>query len=1093
MRTRRFLLLLAVLGLLAAQPALATSYVMVDDPDLVAQAGAVVDARIVSVEPAVVAGRPATDYTVEIERLLAGSAPGTTLIVRVPGGVRPDGIGFLVYGAPRFAPGERTLLFLSPRSDGAFGILHLGLGAFHRVDAPGSPPLAIRDLSGAAEVVLPGRKSDPRAHQARDFDAFSSWLADRGAGIEREADYFVASPQRGASALFDKFTLFEVAGLNLRWFDFDDGGSVGWHAYSGGQPGLPGGGFGEFQQALRAWTNEPSTPIRLDYRGQSGATGGLTTYDNQNVLLQGDPNDEIDGFFACSRGGVLAIGGPWYNTSDRRSFQGRQYVPIVNADIVMNNGVDCIGELSSCFGLEIGEIYGHELGHSLGAAHSCGDSSSPPCTSDPVLNDALMRASAHGDCRGPRLNSDDVRAMRTLYGTGGGGGGRPRGPAAPTGLSGNLQAGYVHLSWTDASSDETGFRVYRAADGAPLAKIADLKAGVTVFFDDEIAPATQYDYRVSAFNAQGESGRSNAVEITVPPVTPIEVGLALAPNAEVEVGESVEFLASFTGPAELAEWSFGDSEVGFNDTPCAPETFCRSHVFATPGPRTVEVTLTGPFGEIAHETMQVQVVDAPFETLSDDSFLQWTIFGRRGDTGTFESNVWLFNAGGLPARVELTYLPRGLEPPSAPYTLTIDPGETLFLPSILEKVFGVSAGQGSVALHVEQRGTEGDPGPRVFAVSRSFVELDNRAEGSFGLFVPGQDEGAWTSDPKVVTGILEGDGYISTLLGVNVDDRGGRVEIDLFDKDGDPVGDTAVFALGAGVMRFQQIMRLFPEAVDHEGPFTAHFRSNGIDFLASSTLLETGSEDQIFLPAREPATSEELIVPRVVRSPGQFGVFLTTSLAVLGQATVPVDVTFQLLLRGQNNASPLEATVTVPPGGLVYLEDVIDELFGLETATGALRVVWDGGPEMAPRVVAITSSETSEGNRFGMAIESLTPAQAVTDEGFVFGTEQSSLFRSQYGAVNLRSGRTVLRLTLRDGNGSQIGQTDVPLGARQHLELNLATLFGPVAAAGQNWSVLTEVRSGGPVLTYVANINTSGDVFFVPGQPRIASLEEPGE
>ena len=105
-----------------------------------------------------------------------------------------------------------------------------------------------------------------------------------------------------------------------------------------------------------------------------------------------------------------------------------------------------------------------------------------------------------------------------------------------------------------------------------------------------------------------------------------------------------------------------------------------------------------------------------------------------------------------------------------------------------------------------------------------------------------------------------------------------------------------------------------------------------------------GSEDQIFLPGREPAEADELIVPRVVRSPGQFGVFLTTACRCSTTPPVPTELTFQLLERGQNNADPLEAIRTVPAGGVLFLEDVIDELFALDTATGALRVLWSERP-----------------------------------------------------------------------------------------------------------------------------------------------------
>lgn len=1089
MRSRRPLLFpllaLALLALVAGlPPASATTYVMVDDPELADQAGVVVDAQIVSVEPAPATGRPATDYTVEVETLVAGSAPGTTLIVRVPGGARPDGLELRLHGVPRFTVGERALLFLVPRKDGTFGILHLGLGAFHRMAVPGRPPLAVRDLSEAEEVVRPGSEPSPERHGPRDYDAFAGWLADHAAGIERPADYFLDGQAAAMPGISERFTLVSQDGLNRRWFEFDSGGSVPWFAHSAGQPGVAGGGFSEFQQALRAWNNEPRTPVNLSFRGQTGASDGFEHFDGINTLLQGDPNDEIAGTFRCGSGGTLAIGGSWAAPSQRGTFRGEEYHRILGGDIIMNDGIECQSSFHSCFPAFLAHVYTHELGHTLGLGHSCGDSRSPSCQGNPQLAEATMRATAQPDCRGASIFADDIAGLRRLYAPPGGGG--PRGPNAPSGLEGDLLQGFVELRWEDRSEDEVGFRIYRSADGAPFALLAAVEPDVTVFFDDSIAPATSYRYRVAAFNDRGESRRSDLIDVTVPPVTPVTVGLSLAPNQEIRVGEPVELLARLTGPAEIAEWDFEPGAVGFNDTPCAPETFCRSHVFTTPGPHTVEVTLTGDFGQVAHDTLEVEVADAPFETVASDSFFQSVIFGQRGNTGTFESNVWLHNAGAREALVELSYLPRGLETPPPSRTLTLDPAESIFLPNVLEKVFGVSAGQGSLALRARQGGSAESEGPEVFAISRSFVELPNRAQGSFGQLVPQQGEAAWTAADKRATGILHGDGFLSTLMAVNVDDGAGRVDVELTDRHGDPVGDPVSFVLGPGIMRFRPTVDLFPDIDEHEGPFTARFSSNGIRFLASSTLLEVDSEDQIFLPAREPAGEVELLLPRVVRSPGQFGVFLTTRASVLNTASVPTEVTFQLLLRGQNNSAPLEATRTVPAGGVLFLEDVIQDLFDLETATGALQVLWDNAEGVAPQVVALILSETPRGGRFGMAVEGRSLGEAVTGAGVDFGIEQSALFRSQYGAVNLRDGRTELRLTLRDANGDRLAEeVTLVLKPRQHLELNLATLFGSEATGGRNWSVTTEVVSGGPVTTYLANINTSGDVFFVPGRSRI--------
>jgi len=93
-----------------------------------------------------------------------------------------------------------------------------------------------------------------------------------------------------------------------------------------------------------------------------------------------------------------------------------------------------------------------------------------------------------------------------------GAGGPP--PAAPSGLTAEaISLPGIGLSWSDNSSDETGFEVQRSPDSSTWSTITTTAADAVGYPDP--APSGTHYYRVRAINAAGESAWSN----TAGPVT----------------------------------------------------------------------------------------------------------------------------------------------------------------------------------------------------------------------------------------------------------------------------------------------------------------------------------------------------------------------------------------------------------------------------------------------------------------------------------------------------------------------------------------------------------------------------------------------
>jgi len=552
--TPQFRVALAVLAsLLFAVPAMATTFLMATDQSMVEKSSAVVEARVLSRDHAPGIKMPSTDYMIEVTEVLSGEVTGRNLIVRVPGGERPDGIGLRLSGMPEFVIGERVLLFLNPRADGTYGIRHQMLGAFHEVARAGQS-VYVRSLQGAQEMVVPGLEDKSGFYRLRAAEPFRRWVEGVGRGDSPRPDYFIEreaglGEDGDPGRVTGQFTLFRdtqgrgANNLNIRWFNFDSGGSVDWRNGVGGQPGFNSNATANaFRSGMASWNNDNRSLVNYRYVGTTGSSSGLSDLDGVNSLVYRNVDESIsDGDFECdgnSASGVLALGGPFYCRPGSTIREAPHYPNIAcpagsnagvnaafEADIVTNRGIECLFQILR--GLDNGAqraqraleaLFGHELGHTLGIGHSCTGDDDPNCNA--VRADALMYPFLHTDGRGSVLNSDDRAAVRFLYP----GSAAPQVPAAPTNLIAELiDATSIELTWQDNSNDESSFVIETSISGAGFETLTSVAANTETLELSDLEDETTFRFRVRARNSQGSSVPSNEVELAT------EVGLPDAP------------------------------------------------------------------------------------------------------------------------------------------------------------------------------------------------------------------------------------------------------------------------------------------------------------------------------------------------------------------------------------------------------------------------------------------------------------------------------------------------------------------------------------------------------------------------------------
>ena len=101
-------------------------------------------------------------------------------------------------------------------------------------------------------------------------------------------------------------------------------------------------------------------------------------------------------------------------------------------------------------------------------------------------------------------------------------------PAAPTGLTATAASpSGINLSWTDNSSNETGFAIERKTGASgTYAQVGTTGANATSFSDTGLSANTTYYYRVKALNASASSSYSNETNATTQ-----QVGALAAPTS----------------------------------------------------------------------------------------------------------------------------------------------------------------------------------------------------------------------------------------------------------------------------------------------------------------------------------------------------------------------------------------------------------------------------------------------------------------------------------------------------------------------------------------------------------------------------------
>lgn len=395
-------------------------------------------------------------------------------------------------------------------------------------------------------------------------------------------------------------------------------------------------------------------------------------------------------------------------------------------------------------------------------------------------------------------------------------------------------------------------------------------------------------------------------------------------------------------------------------------------------------------------------------------------------------------------------------------SVSIPPGGQIAIGDVLDELFDET---GTAGLLVESEN------PDLLVTSRTF---NLAPDGTYGQFIPGIRAGdaVPVGQPGHLV-FLTADSDFRTNLGfAAAGPQAGSVEVTLVAPGGAVLG-SASFGVEAWGQR--QVNDLFGAlGAPGAGAARAVVRATA-PVVVYASMVDNRTGDPIAVMAQPtPAGAADLVLPAAARAPGAADSLWRTDLRIFGPGGGAGTVTLAYHPKAQAVTNPATATRSIGAGELLVLSDVMNSVFGLETANGGLRITAD-----VPLLVLSRTYNQGADGTFGQAIPAVPAGQLVrAGEQAVFSGLAGGDFRSNAGLFNVGSTPATFDLELTRPSGARVGSTTLTLAGGEMNQLD-----GVVSRLGGSgpgpFSLRIESGDASTYATFVSVIdNLSNDSVY---------------
>ena len=672
------------------------------------------------------------------------------------------------------------------------------------------------------------------------------------------------------------------------------------------------------------------------------------------------------------------------------------------------------------------------------------------------------------------------------------------------------------VQWT-ASEGVTSYELQESATADFSVVTSITLPGTFQTFNKAVSSPTAFFYRVRAAGGCNPgvgpfSGTASIIVIPLPalgsinPNIPVPSGSTQPVTFPLHVngipGQSTSFVASVDKPWLAVTPNSGIMPPeGINFTISAdPSTLTDGTwtgtviiVFGTGvvGGRAVPLGTTPPTSIPVSISLTTPVTGSPFASPASTAVVIPSVGHLAGLGSQWQSDIRIANITALSKKVSLMFNTGGATSTAVKTTtLSIDPGATIALDDVVRNWFGPGAmgDSSNGVLTVQPLDVAGKPDVSVtrstVASSRTF---NSSAVGTLGQFIPAVPLANFIS--KAAPGatsilalqqITQSDTFRTNLGLVEAIGKPVNLLVSVFNGGGSKVLDLPVALAAAQQLQMNAFLadkgitltngHIEVAATSGDGKVTAY--ASVIDSRSTDPLLVSS------VPIGGPGASR-FVIPGVASLDS--GTAWRSDVRIFNSSTTPQTTTLTLYPTGNPSAS-VSQSVTIQPGEVKALDDIVHSTFNLTNAGGALHVTTSVPVPLV--VTARTYDDTSSGT-LGQFLQAVTPTDAVGNGERslqLLQMEDSPRYRTNLGLAEVTGKPATAEVAVILPDSKVAPKVNIPLAAFEYRQFAIISSLG----LGNTYNARISVRvidGQGKVTAYGSVIDQkTQDPTFVPAQ-----------